>query len=124
MFAAVSLLSRTAVRQGFRIRPRTTPHRSLYFHNKYLLHTTVLQSARSSLNSEMRVAIIGQSLFGKEVKKAWSVGIYVAHAWCSLRGFPTFSSGPGVAFDQSPPRVYNRVLAIGLVWSSVGTAVA
>ena len=74
MFAAVSLLSRTAVRQGFRIRPRTTPHRSLYFHNKYLLHTTVLQSARSSLNSEMRVAIIGQSLFGKEVKKSMECG--------------------------------------------------
>ena len=81
MFAAVSLLSRAAVRQGFRIRPRTTPHRSLYFHNKYLLHTTtpgVLQSARSSLTSEMRVAIIGQSLFGKEVKQASSVGSDVA----------------------------------------------
>lgn len=68
MFAVFSL-SRAAVRQGFRIRPKTTPCTARY--NKYLLHTTpgIHLSAKSS-DPKMRVAIIGQSLFGKEVGKA------------------------------------------------------
>ncbi len=97
MFAA-SLVARSVIRQGIRAAPKLRSPASLALKpdtctaNARLLHTaSSLQYWKAQTG--MRIAIIGQSMFGQEVRRGSSAWVYIRAIACRARLYCDQCSG-------------------------------